>query len=246
LNSPLWYRWATRVIAVSHAVKAHLVERGLPATRIDVVYNGVDPNRYFLPCTREEARLRLGLPLDVPLVGVIAHLTAKKGHAVFLDAFARIAAQHPTAHAVFLGDGDERVALGTQAEQSGLAQRVIFAGFHPDVLPYYAALDVVVLPSISGEGLPRALLEGGLLGRATIGTRLSGAPEIVQDGETGFIVPVGDAEALAARLDELLADAALRERMGAAARQYVGDTFTVGAMVKGALECYERAGARMS
>lgn len=245
LNSPLWYRWATRVIAVSHAVKAHLVERGLPGDRIDVVYNGVDPNRYFLPCTREEARLRLGLPVEAQLVGVIAHLTAKKGHAVFLDAFARVADKHSQAQAVFLGDGDERAALGEQAERLGLKERLIFAGFHADVLPFYAALDLVVLPSISGEGLPRALLEGGLLGRATIGTRLSGAPEIVQEGESGFLVPVGDVEALADRLDILLSDPALRERMGAAARRYVGDTFTVTAMVRGALECYERAGAQV-
>jgi glycosyltransferase involved in cell wall biosynthesis len=244
LNSPFCYRFATRVIAVSHAVKEHLVQGGLPAERIDVVYNGVDPARYFLPCSREEARERLGLPAGVPLVGVIAHLTAKKGHAVFLEAFASIAARHAQALALFLGDGPENEALHAQAKQLGLAERVLFAGFHADVLPYYAALDVVVLPSTEGEGLPRALLEGGLLRRATIGTRLSGVPEIVLDERTGFVVPTGDAAALAGRLDTLLADPALRERMGAAAHEYVASTFTVEAMVAGTLASYEKAGAR--
>lgn len=244
LNSPFCYRFATRVIAISNAVKEHLVSGGIPAERIDVVYSGVDPARYFLPCTREEARQRLGLPAGVPLVGVIAHLTAKKGHSVFLEAFASVAARHPQALALFLGDGPENEALHAQAKRLGLAERVIFAGFHADVLPYYAALDVVVLPSTEGEGLPRALLEGGLLRRATIGTRLSGVPEIVLDEQTGFVVPTGDPAALAGRLDTLLADPALRERMGAAAHDYVAATFTVEAMVAGAMASYQRAGAR--
>lgn len=240
LNSPHWYRLAHRVIAVSHAVKDHLVAQGMDGSRIDVVYNGVDPDRYYLPCSREEARARLQLPAGVPLVGVIAHLTAKKGHAVFLEAFAKA---QPEAVALFLGDGDEREALQAQAKQLGIADRVIFAGFHKDVLPYYAALDVVVLPSVEGEGLPRALLEGGLLQRATIGTRLSGVPEIVRDGETGFIVPTGDSAAMAEKLRVLLADPALCERMGAAARDWVGATFTIRAMVEGTLASYEKAGA---
>lgn len=243
LNSPHWYRLATRVIAVSHAVKEHLVAQGMEASRIDVVYNGVDPARYYLPCSRAEARARLQLPADSPVVGVVAHLTAKKGHAVFLEAFA--AAKHPTAMALFLGEGDERDALQAQVERLGLTGRVLFAGFHKDVLPYYAAMDVVALPSVEGEGLPRALLEGGLLERATIGTRLSGVPEIVRDGETGFVVPVGDAPAMADRLRVLLDDPSLRQRMGRAAREWVGSTFTVEAMVSGTLATYAKAGARV-
>jgi glycosyltransferase involved in cell wall biosynthesis len=242
LNSPFWYRLAGRVIAVSRAVKDHLAARGIDPARIDVVYNGVDPARYYLPCSREEARAQLGLPADALLVGVIAHLTAKKGHAVFLEAFAAAAPRHPRAVALFLGDGGEREALAALAKRLGLAERVIFAGFQPDVLPYYAALDVVALPSVEGEGLPRALLEGGLLRRPAIGTRLSGVPEIIRDGETGFVVPVRDAGALAERLELLLADGALRERMGEAAHEYVAATFTVPAMVAGVLAVYEKAG----
>jgi glycosyltransferase involved in cell wall biosynthesis len=245
LNHPFFFRRARRLIAVSYGVKEHLVGRGVDAAKIDVVYNGIDPGRYFLPCTQAEARSRLGLPAEGPLVGVIAHLTAKKGHGLFLDAFARIAARHPDAAALFLGDGDEREALRAQAEQSGLADRVIFAGFQSDVLPYYAAMDLVVLPSIEMEGLGRALQEGGLLRRPGIGTRLGGIPEVIRDGETGFVVPIGDATALADRMDTLLTDAALRERMGQAAHDYISATFTVPAMVAGTLATYERAGVAL-
>lgn len=245
LNSPHWYRGARRVIAVSHAVKQHLAARGLREGRIDVVYNGVDPARYYLPCTREEARLRAGLPTDGVLVGVVAHLTPRKGHAVFLEAFGRIAPRFPGCRAIFLGEGTEMQVrtIRDQAARLGLSPRLILAGFHLDVLPYYAAFDIVVLPSVAGEGLPRALLEGGLMGRPAIASNLSGAPEIVRDGETGFITPVGDVACLADRLELLVADGALRERMGRAARDFVGSTFTVEAMVRGTLASYERAGA---
>jgi glycosyltransferase involved in cell wall biosynthesis len=244
LNTAFCYRWATRVIAVSHAVKQHLVDQGMNPDRIDVVYNGVDPERYYLPCTPAEARGRLGLPQRGPIVGVIAHLTAKKGHAVFLEAFGAIASKHPETIALFLGEGEERSSLEAQVRRLGLDGRVLFAGFQPDVLPYYAAMDVVALPSIDGEGLPRALLEGGLLRRATIGTRLSGVPEIIRDGESGFIVPVGDAAALAENLDRLFGDQVLRERMGNSAHDFIAATFTVEAMVAGVMASYARAGVK--
>lgn len=243
LNTAFWYRGATRAIAVSHAVKEHLVAQGMAADRIDVVYNGVDPHRYFLPCSREDAKRRLAVPETATVVGVVAHLSPKKGHAVFLEAFARVAARHPEALAVFLGQGDDRTALEAQVERLKLKGRVLFSGFHPDVLPFYAAFDLLVLPSTEGEGLPRALLEAGLLGRAAIGTRLSGVPEIIRDGETGFVVPVRDPSTMGDRLATLLGDAGLREQMGSAARDWVASTFTVQAMVSGVLESYRRVGA---
>lgn len=245
LNRAFFYRMATRIIAVSYGVKECLVAQGMDGERIDVVYNGIDPERYFLPCTREEARSRLGLPAKGVLIGVIAHLTPKKGHAIFLDAFAQTAGRHPSATALFLGEGDEREALRGQAERLGLADRVIFAGFQRDVLPYYAAMDMVVLPSVEMEGLGRALQEGGLLGLPGIGTRLGGIPEAIRDGESGFVVPVGDVTALADRMEQLVADGALRERMGRAARDHISATFTVPAMVAGTLAVYERAGVRV-
>jgi glycosyltransferase involved in cell wall biosynthesis len=243
MNSAFWYRPATRVIAVSQEIKRHLVAQGMPPDKIDVVYNGVDPARYYLPCTREEARRKLALPEDALIAGIVAHLTEKKGHAVFLDAFAHVARKHKNAFALFLGEGEERKALEAKVKALGLWERVLMPGFQPDVLPWYAAMDVVVLPSLEKEGLARAMLEGGMLSRACLGTRLGGVPEIVLDEKTGFVVPVGDVIALSGRLDELFSDESLRERFGKAAHEYVGATFTVQGMVEGVLASYRRAGA---
>jgi glycosyltransferase involved in cell wall biosynthesis len=94
------------------------------------------------------------------------------------------------------------------------------------------------------EGLGRALQEGGLLRRPGIGTDLGGIPEAIRDGESGFVVPVGDVDVLADRMETLVADPALRLAMGAAAHDHIRATFTIPAMVAGTLATYEKAGVR--
>src|SRR5262249_51878492 len=137
--------------------------------------------------------------------------------------------------------GSEEGTLRKQARELQLADRVTFTGFLPDILPVYAAADVIVSSSVSGEGLPRALLEAGLLSRPVIGTRLSGTPEIVEEGVTGLIVPPGDAPALAGAMDRLAADPELRWRMGEAGADRVRRLFTIPAMVEGTLATYRQA-----
>jgi glycosyltransferase involved in cell wall biosynthesis len=241
LNTKTCYLLADRVIAISHAVKRHLEAQGMPGERIDVVYTGLDPARYGAPLSRAAAKAKLGITADRPAVGVVAHLTAKKGHAPFLEAAARVSQRHPDVLFLLLGEGPEREALAARARQLGLKERVRFLGFHADVLPFYAAMDVVVLPSIAGEGLPRTLLEASFLGIPVVGTVLSGVPEIIADGETGFVVPPGAVEPLAERIAELIEDASLRERLGAAGTARIRERFTLPAMVAGTVASYERA-----
>jgi glycosyltransferase involved in cell wall biosynthesis len=241
LNNKSAYLLAHRTIAVSHAVKDHLVAQGVPAGRIDVVYNGIDPKRYYLTLTRAEARRKWGLDEDAMVFAVIGHFSAKKGHAVLLEAAARLGNEPMCHHYLFAGEGSEEEHLRRQARQLRLGDRVTFTGFLPDILPVYAAADVIVSTSIGGEGLPRALLEAGLLSRPVIGTRLSGTPEIVEEGATGFIVPPGDVSALAEAMRCLASDAQLRYRMGETARERVSRLFTIPAMVEGTLATYRRA-----
>ncbi len=243
LNRRNCYLLADRVIAISRAVKEHLVGQGMEGERIDVVYSGVDAERYGATMDRAAARALLSLPLEARVVAVLAHLTEKKGHHVFLEAWAAVARRVPAALALFAGDGEERQGLEAQAARLGLSDRVRFLGYREDVLPLYAAADAVALPSVAGEGLPRTLLEAGFLGLPAVGTRLSGIPEIVREGETGFVVQPDDPGALADRLARLLADAELRERLGRKAQRFVGRTFTVEAMVAGTVAAYRRAGA---
>lgn len=241
LNTKTCYQWADRTIAISHAVKRHLEAQGMAGERIDVVYTGLDARRYTRSLSPSAAKAGLGIAPDQPTIGVVAHLTPKKGHAIFLEAAARVAARSPEARFLLLGEGPMHQSLVAQAERLGLTNQVQFLGFHADVSPFYAAMDVVVLPSIAGEGLPRTLLEAGFLGIPVIGTALSGVPEIIVDGTTGFIVPPGAPEPLAERILQLAGSEKLRARMGVAGTARIRDHFSVPSMVARTVATYERA-----
>ena len=231
LNSKTCYVYADRIIAVSHAVKAHLVEQGVDENKIRVVYNGIDLSGFAPAPDEKTAKIAVGLPADCLVVGVVAHLTAKKGHRWFLNAVAPLAAQFPTLKLLLVGEGAERAALQKQARALGLGERVIFAGFRPDVVPWMAAMDVLVLPPIAKEGFGRVLIEAGAMEKPVIGTDVGGIGEVIVPGETGWVVAPGDAEALRNALESLLSDADLRREMGRAGRERALQDFSAERMI---------------
>ncbi len=231
LNQKWWYLLADRILANSEGVKAHLVRQGVHPGRIHVIYNGVDPERCRTSLTPGEARERCGLPSTGLIVGVVAHLTAKKGHAAFLEAAADVVRSVPDVSFVFLGDGPERARLEARVKALGLSELVRFAGFQSDVCPWMQAMDLVVLPSIAMEGFGRVLVEAGMLGKPSITTDLGGTAEVVEHGVTGYVVPPGDVPALAEALLRMLTDAPGRAVMGEAARARAHALFTVDRMV---------------
>ena len=232
LNSKTCYVYADRIITVSHAVKEHLVEQGVEASKIRVVYNGVDLSKFVPPANRERAKAAVDLPRNALIVGVVAHLTAKKGHKWFLDAVAPLLQTYPDLQILFLGEGDERANLRRQVAGLALEARVIFAGFHPDVVPWMSAMDALVLPPISKEGFGRVLVEAGAMSIPVIGTGVGGIGEVIVPGETGFVVAPGDSGALQTALCALLDDAELRQTMGAKGRERALREFSQERMVE--------------
>lgn len=209
------------VACISHFCRSQVMALSDPAhwSRYRIVHCGVAPDLY-----RGESRAASGK--DVLFIG---RLSQVKGMAVLIDAFARVAPQHPDAQLALVGDGPERAALERQVEALGLAARVRFLGFvsQQRVAEELARSDVLVLPSFA-EGLPVVLMEAGAAGMPVITTRIAGIPELVEDGVTGFVVPPGDMLSLAERLDQLLGDPDCRARMGAAARARVEEDFAIG------------------
>jgi glycosyltransferase involved in cell wall biosynthesis len=131
-----------------------------------------------------------------------------------------------------VGAGPEEQALRDLASSLGLADRVHFAGFQREPLPWLAAMDVFVLAS-GKEGLPRVILEAMLLGKPVVAADVVGSRELVADGETGFLYAHGDVAALALHLERLVADPALRTRLGSRGRASVLDEFSIGRYVEG-------------
>lgn len=227
-NRGLFLHLTGRVVAVCGYIKRLLVENeGIPASRIDVVYNGVDPSR-FDPATAGDARARvraeLGLRPEQPVAVCVARLHPVKDHPTLLRAFAYAVRRVPDAHLLVVGAGDA-TQLRALAGELGVAGQVSFTGARRDIPAVYAASDVFAMASLS-EGTSVTLLESMLLERPSVVTDVGGNPEIVARDVTGLLSPRGDAEALGANLAALLSDRERAAAMGRRGRARVLDRFT--------------------
>lgn len=232
----------THFIAVSQADRADLLQAGIPPAAIDVVYPGIDLER-FAPDDRAAARAALGLPPERPIVLVPARLHPMKRHVDLLAALPRLAAAVPDVLVLCAGGGPLSPTLPALAEAAGWSDQVRFLGPREDMPLLLAAADVVALPSRI-EGLPAALIEAQVAGRAVVATAVGGVGEIVADGLTGRLVPPGTPEALADALIEVLTDPAARNRMTARAREIALGRFGIEAATRRIESIYTRELAR--
>jgi glycosyltransferase involved in cell wall biosynthesis len=189
------------------------VERliGLPVGRVQTIHNGVPDEPLDAPERRPSG----------PVVGAIGRLEPQKGFDVFLQALREV----PEVSAVIVGDGEQRTDLHALADRLGVQDRVEWIGWCDDPRSFLPWFDVFVLPS-RFEGFPLALLEALLAQRAVVATDVGSVAEAVLPEQTGLLIPSDDPVALAAAIQRLLADDALRARFGAAGRELVLSRFT--------------------
>ena len=231
---------ADRIIAVSVSVRDMLVRRGRALARIEVVYNGV-PDLVREPgMDRPSLRAQLGLPEDAFAGLIVARLVRQKGQ----DLAARLLAEHPRLsrlRILIAGDdrGDWADYVKDLATDSGVRSRLHFIGERSDIGALMRAADFVFAPSRQ-EAFGLTLAEAGAMSRPVIATSVDGIPEVVVDGHSGLLVPVDDVAAMAAAVERLMLDAALRRRLGEAGRRRYETHFTVGAMVDNTLSVYAR------
>lgn len=207
------------VVANSQAVAAHAVyAEGLPPSKVRVIYNGVDPAE-FPPRPPQTVG-------SVVQIGCLANLIAYKGHLDLVEAAATVCAARPAVRVLLAGEGPMRKAIATRIRSLGLESRVTLDGLVPDGPAWLRTLDAFVLPSRE-EGFPNALLEAMATGLPTVATDVGGVPEVLTDRVTGRLVPPQDPAALAAALNDLLADPGGAACLGAAARERVLARFTL-------------------
>jgi len=229
------WRLATRVIAVSSAVRARLLERGLPADKTTVINHGVDTRRTAPdPQRRTATREALGLNGRF-VVGSVGRLAGEKRYDRLLDLCA--GAHAPEMSLLLVGDGEARGALERQAAELGLRDRVLFAGWQERVSDYLSAMDVFALSS-DYEAMPFSLLEAMSAGLPVVATDVGGIGDVVRPEETGFLVSPGDAAALAAAVGTLRASADLRRRLGEGGRRLVVCEYSLEQMVRRTLALY--------
>lgn len=219
-KSPSIVRTGDRMVAVSDAVAAALVERGVVPERLSVVRHGaVDAPR--LICRPPPRPVRLKHPNVLSVAGMFR----RKGIADLLHAFERVHAQAELEreflkepHLYLVGDGPERVSMEELAAQLGIAESVHFTGFVADPRPYLAQTDVFALASLE-DPCPLVLSEAREAGCAIVGTRVGGIPELLDGGTAGVLVAPGDPEQLAMKLRWLLMDTHARAELGARAKR---------------------------
>jgi glycosyltransferase involved in cell wall biosynthesis len=230
------YRSCHRIIAASRAIAKVLEEAGVPAARLRLVYEGV-PDR---PAQQggAEALRELGVPPGSPVVGNVAALADHKDHATLLAAASRVVPRLPDVRFVIVGEGERRRALETLARSLGLGERCIVAGFRRDLDRLIPAFSVFCLSSHM-EGLGTSLLDAMTFCVPIVATAAGGIPEVVEDGVTGFLVPIRDPVALAEALFQVLADPKRRSQMASAGRQRYERLFTAERMVDETIGVFE-------
>lgn len=225
-------RWATRIVAVSKAVAGWLREEGL-GDLVEVVYNGVELPSHDID--RAAARTRFDLPQKAVIVGLFSQLVPHKGAIDFVQAAHAAAGENPELHFVIAGSGPAVFADHVARETAGgpAADRIHVVPPQPEIRELLAAVDVVALPTLWPDPLPRAVMEAMAAGRPVVAYDNGGVPEMVVDGETGLLCRAGDIDGLTRAVAELAADEALRRLFGEAGRKRARELFGVDRHVEG-------------
>ena len=237
-----FYRFTLRnlsaAIAVSDAVARHLREI-FPSEKVTVVKNAIDVGARASAdraSVGDLFRSEYGIPAEAPLIGIVGELTENKGQRDFLLAAEIISRTYPNARFIVvgrdnsLGNADRR-ELRRLCETLGLGDRVLFLEWVEDTIPLYAAMSVLVSASYS-ESFGLVMLEAMSGGTAIVATRTEGAEELIENGVSGLLVPVGEPTAMAQGVERLLAEPELARSLGSNAKASVLERFSIEEMIK--------------
>ncbi|HSN96696.1 MAG TPA: glycosyltransferase [Candidatus Nanopelagicales bacterium] len=226
-----------RVIAVSSHTRDEVIQtERVRSDKVLTILNGVDPSEFAPGRDPRAARARLGVPLDGIHIGCVARLSPIKDHATLIDAFARLKGRLPAVHLTLVGDGETRRDLEHRIQQHGLQGAVTFAGTRHDVHEILPAFDMFAMSSLT-EGISLTLIEAAAAGLPIVATRVGGNPEIIDELESGILVPPRNPSALAEALF-LVAVNPERARMGQRARERVIERFSADKMAEAYQDLY--------
>ncbi len=228
-----------RVLPVARQIQRSLEAGGVRPERLSTLHSGIDIGDVPDDQDGSEIRRRFGIPGSAPLLGTVANLFPRKGYDVMLRALPAILNAVPDIHYLIVGGGDASYekSLRSLVGNLGLDHRVHFAGFQESIYPYLAAMDLYVQPAHM-EGLPIAVLEAMAMRKPVVATFVGGLPEVVEDGQTGYLVGPGDPGALAQASLKLLSEPGRGKDMGIQGRTRVEKSFTIETMMRELINGY--------
>ncbi|MCP4040933.1 MAG: glycosyltransferase family 4 protein, partial [Gammaproteobacteria bacterium] len=216
------------VIAITNFTREYMIDTyKIPAEKVRLVYQGTEVELFTRNSgRRREALQRYPLPEGVgPVLGCIGSFEERKGLDRMLEAMEAIRAAFPSVHLLLLGDGPDEQLLKDMVGDKGLEANVSFFPFTSEPVYAFEVLDILVLPSLYKEGLPNVLLEAMSMELPVVASRMAGVPEIVKDGETGYMVEPGDTGMLADAVIRLWSDQGACRSMGANSRHLMNSQF---------------------
>lgn len=227
----LWaLRRFDRVVVVSQDLYDDCLTRGVDGSRLRLIENAIETERYRRRYPSHEARQQFaptrlaGRARERLVIGTIGRLSPEKGFDLLIEAFANLNVPEVALELWIAGEGDQRSQLEDQVTRLGLSERVILLGYVSDPEILYQCFDIFCLPSLR-EGLPNTLLEALAMAVPVVATKVGGIPAVLQDGIEGWLVDPGSAEALRAALAALIQDADLRADMARDGRRLVEREF---------------------
>jgi glycosyltransferase involved in cell wall biosynthesis len=235
----LKYSLYARIITISKGIRRVLLTEGIPEQKLVCIPSGIDPRPYQRPCEKDWFDEEFGLGSTMKAVGVIAQLIPRKGHRYLIEAAPKILKTCPEAQFLFFGQGPLKNDLEARCKKHGLAGKISFAGFRPDLARILPCLSVVVHPATM-EGLGVALLQASAAGIPIVATKAGGIPEIVRNGENGYLLEPGDVNGIADAAISLLTDSGKAREFGQAGRERILSHFSIENMVKGNLAVYSQ------
>ena len=230
-----------KMIAVSRAVKDEICARdSIAPAKVEVIYNGIEVDRFKVPSAEEKSAARVKLALDpkAPVIGTISRLSKQKGHTFLLKAFAELLASFPDLRLLIVGSGPLDEELRSEARELAIEENIIFTGARRDVPEVLKAIDIFAMPSL-WEGFPVSLLEAFATGLPVVATPVGGVADAIERNLSGLLVEPEDVQGLKYALTKLLEDKEFAASLGKEARAVVEDRFSVTTMLDSMTSLYK-------
>ena len=237
IGSQWIWRLNNEIITISEDAKKELsISNRINSEKIRVIYNGIETKQYITKTNIYKVKKVLNINSTL-VIGTVARLSPEKDQFTLLEAFSKIAQMVDSVKLVIVGDGILRQELERRSKSLGIKDKVLFLGFRQNISEILSIFDVFVLSSLT-EGIPLTLLEAMAAGKPVVATNVGGNPEVVVDGETGFLVPPKNPEKMAEAIITLLKNEELAMKMGEAGRKRVEEKFSLERMVREYEEIY--------
>ena len=233
--------WGDSVIAVSEAVRDHLLrDFQVAASQAVLIKNGIDTEQFSAVAEATKKKNRVALKLNRgPVIGIIARLSAIKGHEILIAAMKKIISQFPQAQLLIVGEGRTKDRLQALTREFQLEDHVQFCPVVHHTPEVLSLLDVFVMPSFQ-EGLGLSVMEAQAMGLAVVASRVGGIPQLIEDGTTGLLVPPRNVDLLAEAILLLLRNPQKAQEMGERARAFIQKECSAQVMVEQTIRLYER------